>query len=90
MQAECVIPNCRNRAPDHEAFCSAHRSDREPAPDTITIPRADLEAIRDALEQGISLLRATDQLKANGFADDTVNLNRAVLTKLEGYLNAKS
>jgi hypothetical protein len=29
FHAACMIPNCRNRAPADEAFCSRHRSDRK-------------------------------------------------------------
>ena len=30
--AVCIIPNCRNRAPDAEPFCAAHRNDRKARP----------------------------------------------------------
>ena len=31
--AVCIIPNCRNRAPDDEPFCATHRNDRKAAHD---------------------------------------------------------
>ncbi len=40
---------------------------------------ARLAVMREALERMIGLLRATDDLQANGFADDAVNLARAAL-----------
>jgi negative regulator of replication initiation len=43
--------------------------------------RAQLAQRDEALERIISLLRATDELQANGFADDAVNLALAALTK---------
>ena len=30
--AVCSIPNCRNRAPDAEAFCASHRDHRKARP----------------------------------------------------------
>lgn len=47
----------------------------------VEVRRVQIEEMVEALEQIVPLLRATDELQANGFASDAVNLARRALGK---------
>jgi len=63
-QAVCTIPNCRNRAPADEAFCSKHRTTSLAAQDGLV----DRAKLRDAIEAAITQ-RAIEIIRGDNESD---------------------
>jgi len=66
MDSQCVVNNCRNKAPDTEPFCSLHRAEEKWPGHLLALLERSREYVSDSLDayehsDGRELLTAIDE-----------------------------